>query len=175
MFDLITQFGAEQSGIGALGVDGKAFIIQLITFILAILVLKKYAVGPIVKIMDKRRATIEKGVNLGEKMQKEQHEMEQKVAAAIADARKEADKIIAEASGRGREIVSEAETQAKTKAEAIVKSAEDRIVQDTKRARKQLEGELASLVSDATEAIVEEKVDAKKDAKLINKALEGAR
>ena len=43
----------------------------------------------------------------------------------------------------------------------------------TARARKQLEGELAGLVADATEAVIDEKIDAKKDAQLIERALKG--
>ena len=39
-----------------LGVDGKAFVIQLITFVLAYLVLRRYAFGPILKVLRERRA-----------------------------------------------------------------------------------------------------------------------
>lgn len=174
MFNLITQFGAEKSGIGALGVDGKQFIIQLITFVIVILILRKWAIKPILRVLQERREKIEQGVSLGEKMQKDEAEMEKKVAEALREARHEADKIISDASDRGRGIISDAEAKAKDKAEGIISNAEDRIKQDTARARKELEGELASLVADATETIVEEKIDAKKDASLIDKALKGA-
>lgn len=175
MFNLLAQFGAEKSGIGALGVDGKSFVVQLITFIIVILILRKWAIKPILKLLAQRRETIEKGVTLGEKMQKDEAEMEQKVAKALADARKEADGIISDASERGRELVTEAEAKAKQKAEAIIKSAEDRAQQDIVRARRELEGELAGLVSEATEVIIDEKIDKTKDSSLIEKALKGAR
>lgn len=171
---LLTQFGDSSSGIAALGLNGWSFLVQLITFVIAYLILRKWAFKPILKMLKERREMIEKGVSLGEKMQKEEAEMEKKVAAALHEARTEADKIIGDASDRGRGIVSDAEAKAKEKSEGIIASAEDRIRQDTARARKELEGELASLVADATEAIVEEKVDAKKDASLIDRALKGA-
>ena len=38
-----------------------------------------------------------------------------------------------------------------------------------------LEKELVGLISDATEAIIEEKVDARKDAQIIERALKGQR
>lgn len=173
MINFLTQFGAEKSGIGALGVDGKTFIIQLVTFIIVVLVLRKFAIKPILKLLAERREKIEAGVNLGEKMEKDKREMEKKVADALAEARKQADGIIAEASDRGRELVNEAENKAKAKAESIIKSAEERSRQDIARARKQLEGELAGLVAEATEVLLDEKIDAKKDASLIDKALKG--
>jgi len=171
MFIALTQFGDSSSGIGALGVDGKAFIIQLITFVLAFLVLKKWAFTPIIKMMDDRRETIEKGVSLGEAMQKEKADFESRVAKALADARKEADTIVGGAHSQAREAIREAEDKARQKAEGIIAEAQDRINQDTKRARAQLEKELIGLIAETTEAVVGEKMDAAKDTALIDKAL----
>ncbi|HET9174341.1 MAG TPA: F0F1 ATP synthase subunit B [Candidatus Saccharimonadales bacterium] len=169
---LFTQFGADSSsGIGALGVDGKAFLIQLITFVLAYLVLRKWAFGPILKVMRERRETIESGVKLGEQMRKEKAALDSKVDELLHDARRQADAIVAEATDTGRQVVREAEDGARQKAEGIIKEAESRAVQEVRRARKQLEKEVVALVSDATEAIIGEKVDAKKDAALIDQAL----
>ena len=174
MITPLTQFGDSSSGIGALGVDGKALIIQLITFLLAFWVLKRYAFSPILKVMAERRQTIEKGVKLGEQMQKDKAELDAKVEAELHKARQEADGIIASAQDTSRQTIRQAEEAAKQKADGIIKAAEDRIAQDTARARRQLEGEIVSLVSEATEAIIGEKVDAKKDAALIEQALKEA-
>lgn len=167
----LTQFADSSSGLGALGIDGKAFIIQLVTFLLAFWVLKHWAFGPIVKIMEQRRKTIEDGVSLGEQMKKEKAELETKVTNELAKARTKADGIVAEAEEAGRDTVREAEAKAQQKAETILVEAKQRTEQEMARARKQLEGEIVNLISDATEAIIEEKVDAKKDAALIDKAL----
>lgn len=171
MISLLAQFGDSSSGIGALGVDGKAFVIQLISFVLAFWVLQHWAFKPIVKMMERRRETIEKGVKLGEEMQKEKAAFEEKVAKALGDARKEADTIVGGAHSQAREAIREAEDKARAKAETIVNEAQDRINQDTQRARQQLEKELVGLIAEATEAIIDEKVDATKDAALIDKAL----
>jgi F-type H+-transporting ATPase subunit b len=171
MIDLLAQFGDSSSGIGALGVDGKAFVIQLISFVLAFWVLQHFAFKPIVKMMERRRETIEKGVSLGEEMQKEKAAFEEKVAKALADAREQADQIVGGAHSQAREAIREAEDKAREKAETIVNEAQDRINQDTARARQQLEKELVGLIAEATEAIIDEKVDATKDAALIDKAL----
>jgi F-type H+-transporting ATPase subunit b len=171
MINLLAQFGDSSSGIGALGVDGKAFVIQLISFVLAFWVLQHFAFKPIVKMMDRRRETIDKGVRLGEEMQKEKAAFEEKVAKALNDAREQADRIVGGAHSQAREAIREAEDKAREKADTIVAEAQDRINQDAKRVRQQLEKELVGLIAEATEAVVGEKVDATKDAALIDKAL----
>ena len=69
MLNTLTNFGDSSSGLGALGLDGRALIIQLITFVLALLILKRYAFKPISKVLNERRELIESGVKLGEEMQ----------------------------------------------------------------------------------------------------------
>jgi F-type H+-transporting ATPase subunit b len=172
MFGLMTNFAAEEaSGIGALGFDGKAFLIQLITFILAYLVLRRYAFGPILEVLRRRRETIESSVKLTEDLQKEKDKLEATVEKTLHEARAQADGMIAGANDTARQMVRDAEDKAKTKAEGVMKSAESRIAQDTARARTQLQGELVGLVSEATEAIIKEKVDSEKDTQLIKQAL----
>ena len=174
MLQIISVFGETSStGLGALGISGQALLIQLITFGLAFLVLRRYAFKPILKVLDERRHTIESGVSLGEEMQKERADLEKKVSAALHQARKDADVIVAEALDAARGQVREAEDKAQLKAEIILKDARAQAEQNTARMRKALEGELVGLISDATEVIIDEKVDAKKDAALIDKALKG--
>jgi F-type H+-transporting ATPase subunit b len=173
----VTQFASDSasSGIGALGVDVKALVIQLVTFVLVFLVLKRFAFKPILKVLKERRDLIEQGVALGEQMKQDQAALEAKIAAELVKARQEADGIIASAQETSRQTIREAEDKAHTKADGIIKEGEQRVASEMTRARKKLEGELVGLISDATEAIIGEKVDASKDAALIDRALKEQR
>lgn len=171
MLSLLTQFGDSSSGLGALGLNGQTFLIQLVTFIIALLVLRQWAFKPILKVMNERREAIEKGVQLGQQMEKEKVELEGKVEKALHEARQQADTIIAGAQDSARQIVREAEDKAREKATLVLQEADANIVQNTARARQALEKELIGLVSDATEAIIDEKIDAKKDAELIERTI----
>jgi F-type H+-transporting ATPase subunit b len=171
----ITQFGDSSSGIGALGINVSSFVIQLLTFLLALWLLQRYAFKPILRVLGERRAVIENGVKLGEEMKKQQSALEQKVSAALHDARAKADDIVTQAEHQARRTVQTAEEKAREKADAVVSEADDRIAQDLARARQQLESEMINLVSEATEIIIHEKVDTKKDAALIEAALRGER
>ena len=169
------NFAAESSssGLSALGVDVKAFIIQLITFGLVFLVLKRYAFKPILKVLNERRETIESGVRLGDEMRKEKSKLAGEIEAKMHQARQQADEIISGAQESGRQVVRDAEEKARDKAARIVDEAEGRLVQDVARARKQIEAEVINLIADATEVIIQEKVDPKKDAQLMERALKG--
>lgn len=174
---LSIYFAAEESAAQGLplGLNPTALVIQLITFILVFLLLKKFAFTPIVKLLDKRHKVIEDGVRHGLETQKEREKVDKEKAEIIRKARHDADEIIAGAQKEGRELVREAEKSAHKKAEAIITDAEARIKEETEQARRKLERDIAGLVSEATEAIVEEKVDAKKDADLIDKAIKRGR
>lgn len=175
MYSLISNFAASSSGLGALGVDGKAFIIQLVTFVLAFLVLMRYAFKPIIKILRERQQVIENGVNLGELMEKEKEKLKSEVDKTLHDSRIKADEIIRSAQGAAKDTISEAENKAKMKADQIIESSKTRIDQETNIARTRLEKELVGLVADATEVVVRQKVDTKTDRVLIEQALKEQR
>lgn len=161
------------SPLDALGVNGKAFLIQLITFVLVLIVLKRFAFKPITRLLAQRRQVIDDGVKMGLEMEKERAKLDTEVKQLMRDARSEADKIISNGQKEAREIIREAEKSGQRKVDTMLADAEARIAEETQQAKRKLEKEIVGMVSDATEAIVEEKVDATKDAKLIDKALKG--
>lgn len=170
-------FMAAESSSGspleALGVSFKTFIIQLITFVLVFLLLKRFAFGPISRMLNERRLTIDDGVKMGQKLAKEREKFEQEMANATRNARTEADKIIANAHKEAREVIREAEKTAQRKADTMLTDAEARIAEEIDRSRRKLEKDVVGLISDATEAIVGEKLDPKKDAELVDRVMKG--
>lgn len=178
MNTVITQFAAESSeagasGIGALGIDVKAFVIQLITFLIVYLVLRKFVFKRVVDALQKRQETISKGVHLTAELTAEREKLEKEIEATHKKARQEADHLIADTKERATSIIKEAEESASRKVEAMMVDAKKRIAEESARARRELEGEIVELVIKATEVVAEEKIDAKKDSALIARALKG--
>jgi F-type H+-transporting ATPase subunit b len=165
------EHAEKASGLGALGINPKAFLIQLISFAIVFLLLKKFAFKPITKLLVERRKVIDDGVRMGLKMEKEKEKLDEKVAAALKDARHEADQIIANAHKEAREVIRDAEKTAQSKANSMLAEAEVRLHEEASQARKHLEKELVGLVSEATEVIVGEKIDSKRDTELVKKAM----
>lgn len=169
-------FAAEEpaaTGIGVLGINPVAFIVQLISFIIVFLLLKKFAFSPIVKLLSERHKVIDDGVRMGMRMEKEKAKLDEQVAETMRDARHKADQIIADANKEARQVVHDAEKAAQHKVNLILADADARIEEDAAQARKKLEKDIVGLVSEATEAIVGEKIDSQRDAELVAKALKG--
>ncbi len=169
------MYFAETSGLGTLGVSGSSFVIQLITLVLAFLVLKKYAFAPIAKILKERRETIEAGVSLGEKMKQDEVSLEKSIEDRLAKARAKADEIIDDAKEAAKTAIKAGEEDAIKKADSILEDARNKTMQEMDSAKRKLESEIASLVVDATEVLTKEKIDIKKDASLINQAIKEAK
>lgn len=167
--------GEEAEGIAALGIDPLAIGAQAVTFLVLFWVVKKYALDGIVRSLEDRRKTIDKGVRLGVKMEAEQQKLEATIDAKLKEARKEADGIISGANKEAGAIVKAAEARAAEKVEGMIADAHARIQDDVAKAKRDLEKEFVSLVAEATEAIIAEKIDEKKDESFIKRMLNGVR
>ena len=164
---------AAPEGISAIGLSPSAFVIQLISFVIVLLILNKFAFKPIGKKLEERRLVIDDGVKMGQKLEKERAKLDVEVKNTMRQARQDADKVVATAHKESREITREAEKAAAKKVEVMMADADARIEEESERARRRLEKDIVALISEATEALVGEKVDAKKDAELIDKILKG--
>lgn len=158
---------------GILGVNGGAFVIQIVTFLFVFVILKKFAFNKIVKLLDERHKTISSGVRMGLEIEKEKARFDEELAQTMRGARHEADEIIAAANKDARAAVREAEISGQKKADAILVDAELRAAEESKQARLKLEKDIVGLVGEATEVIVGDKVDSVKDTEIIRKAMKG--
>jgi F-type H+-transporting ATPase subunit b len=166
-----TESSGESEGIAALGIDPFAILAQAATFLLLFWVIKKFALDKIVTTLEKRRQTIDDGVRLGRQMEAEKERLDEKVEQALKQARNEADQIIAESREEAGAVIKQAEVTASAKVDTMLVEAHHKIEEDIDAARKGLEQEMRVLVAEATEAIIQEKLDAKKDASLLDRAL----
>lgn len=167
---------AQSSGLlGALGIDLKLFLTQLIAFLILVAILGKFVYPFLVKSIDERRETIEKSLKDAKVVQEASEKAEERIQELLANARKDADDILARSHSEASAQVAEAEEKAKTRAEQIVKDAHAQLEADVAKARLALKKDTAALVAIATERVLHEKVDGRKDAELIERALkEGA-
>jgi F-type H+-transporting ATPase subunit b len=170
-----SEAAAEKEGIAVLGIDPKAIILQAGTFVLLFLILKKFALRGIVDTLEKRRTTIDKGVALGIEMQSAKEGFDKELTAMQAKARQQADKILAQAHTEAGDIIKAGEASAAKKVDSMLADAKVRIDREMQSAKRDLQAEMLSLVSEATEVIISEKLDAKKDASLIARALSKVR
>lgn len=170
---IVASTSEHSSGLlQALGIDWKLLVEQALAFLILVLVLGKFVYPTLMKAVDSRREEIEAGLKEAKESREALVQAEAKVDDVLAAARKDADAIIARAHTEAGTMVADAEAKAQARAEQIVTDARAQLDSDVRKAREALKADTIKLVAAATEQIIHEKLDEKKDAGLIKKALE---
>ena len=155
----------------ALGLDWKAFLFQLITFVLLLLILRKWAFPVLVKTLEDRRKAVEQSIDQAKHTEAAMKDAEAKIADMLREARDEAAALVAAGHKESASMIEEAEAKAAKRAEHIVSEAKAGMEHELEKARTALKQETAALVVEAAGAIIKEKVDPSKNAALISSAL----
>lgn len=149
------------------GLNTPFFIAQVVNFFLVVFILKKFAFGPIQKVLEERRARIVAGEEKIKLIERQLADSVETTNAAIAKANDEAVRMVTEAKQgaaafteqKAQEAISSAQSIL-AKAEAAAKADRDRLAADLKR-------EFGRLVATTT-AQVTGKVLTAEDQKRIN-------
>ena len=89
---------AGKSGLlDTFGVDWPFFVAQLVNFIIVILVLKKFAFGPIQNMLEQRKTRIAEGEEKLKRIEQQLAESEQRTQEALEKANADAQRLINEA------------------------------------------------------------------------------
>jgi F-type H+-transporting ATPase subunit b len=179
--NIIFASGAEAEAVAAeagkaglfesLGLDLKQLLINAVAFLILVAILSRFVFPVLIKTIDSRREAIEKSLEDAKKTQEATEDAEKRVEALLATARKEADEIIARSHGEAQSMVADAETKAKQRAEQLVADARTQLNADVVKARAALKKDTLTLVALATEKVVGERMDADKDARIIEAAV----
>lgn len=175
----LQQFAAEtaeaDAGLfGALGIDWRLLVLQLIAFLILVALLGKFVYPWLMKQVDERQANIEEAAKAATEAKKAAQDSHEQVIQLLSDARKEAADIVNTAKLESAEIMANSEAKAKQSAERIVADAHDQIEKDITKARKDLYNDTLELVSAATEKVVGAELTKTLDSKRIATAVKEA-
>ena len=165
------QFAESNSGISSLGINAKAFLFNLITFVIVFMILRRWVFPKLVETLEARRATLEESLVQARETEAALERAEAKAEDILAKARVQADAASAEAKTQAEGIIAKAETEAGLRAERIVKEAEAHLSEERERLHQQLRHELAGLVVTTTEKVLRKKLNQSSDHELIEKSL----
>jgi F-type H+-transporting ATPase subunit b len=153
------------------GLNGWQFAVQLVAFLVFIWLLWKFAVGPIVKILDERQDKIRESMASAERMQAELKQTQARNEEVLLEARREAQEILATARQNGEQLLTRAREEANTQAETYLSRAQETMRQETEQAREQLRQEVADIAVLAAGRIIKKELDPKAQAQLIEETL----
>jgi F-type H+-transporting ATPase subunit b len=172
LISLPLQFAQSSSGgISSLGINLKSFIFQLITFLIVLLILRRWVFPKLVATLEARRKTLEESLVQARQTEETLHQAETKAGEILKQARTQADAALAEAGSKAEEIIAKGEAAAAERAARIIKEAEARLGQERERLHSELRKELAGLVAIATEKVLAKKLDEREDRALIERSL----
>lgn len=172
MISLSPQFAdSSSSGISSLGINLKSFIFQLITFVIVLLILRRWIYPKLVATLEERRKTLEDSLVQARQTEEVLQKAEAKADELLQAARAQADAALADAGTRADEIIAKGETAASERAVRIIKDAEAHLAQERQQLHDQLREELADLVAVATEKVLQAKINEREDRSLIERSL----
>jgi F-type H+-transporting ATPase subunit b len=139
-----------QELLNTFGVEWPKFLAQLILFIVVYFVLKKFAFGPIIAMLEERRKRIEEGQLNAQKIKQQLAEAEQRHAEILAKANAEAQRMIDQARESASHVADRKTQEAIAAAEQIIAKAREASSLEYERSMDQLKRELGHLVVETT-------------------------
>jgi F-type H+-transporting ATPase subunit b len=143
----------------------------LLAFIVALLVLRKYAWPAITSALDKRQRAIEESIDVAERTRGEAQQLLQEYRDRLREARAQADDIVARARKAGEELQHDSTEAARAKREELMEQAKKDIESETRRAIQEIRAEVADLTVMATEKVTRKTLDEADQRRLVEEAL----
>jgi F-type H+-transporting ATPase subunit b len=143
----------------------------ILSFLILLIVLAKYAWNPILKMLGEREDQIRTALEQAERARTEASEMMKQNEKNLARAEEEYQKMIREGKAFAEKIKDEIVLKAKQQAQQELKQAAEEIQRNVEAAKVQLRSEIADLAIQATEKILEETLDESKQKKLTDSVM----
>ena len=132
------------------GFNAWLFLSQCVSFIIVCLLLKKFAYGPVMQVLEQRRNTIEQSLKDVARIKEQLAESERRHAEILAQANVQASKMIEEARATAQIQADRVTAQAATEAENLRQNAQQSAKQEHDRMLAELKREVSRLVIDTT-------------------------
>jgi F-type H+-transporting ATPase subunit b len=156
-------------------VDPGLFIWTILTFLVLLTLLAKFAWRPLLQSLDARQETIRKSLADAEKARQELERLNQESEAILSRARVEAEGIVSASRADAERLRGELRDKARAEAEGIIRNAERQIQLETARALEQIRDEAADLSVAIASKIIQKNLTKEDNERLIDEALKQLR
>jgi F-type H+-transporting ATPase subunit b len=130
----------------------------LVTFTLLLIVLRKFAWGPIVTGLRTREQSIEEALSEAKKAREEMNSLKAENEALLAQARAERDRILKEAKEIKEKLISDAKLAAQEEGKKIMAQAQESIEKEKASAFADLKEQVVTLAIEAASKIVKKEL-----------------
>ncbi len=162
---------ATASGIGALGLDVKAVVFQVVNFGFLLVILRAFAYKPVLEIFRQRRLTIETSLAKAEQIEAIRRDLELEKQRTLDQARSQAKTIVADSRQQAKAILAASQVESRQRVQLLMSEAALRQHEELARLRREFKSEAMGLVVLATERVMNAKLDGKNDQTLVRRAI----
>ena len=149
------------------GINGLAFLSQLVSFGIVFLILWKWGFPAIVKTLEKRQAVIREGIENAEKARHDLVEATTRAEQVLQEARVQAQETIAQATRVAEREANRIQEEAYARAAQIEQQQVARIQQEAARARTELSRLVVNLSISAAGKVISKSVDSSDNRRLV--------
>jgi F-type H+-transporting ATPase subunit b len=162
---------AEDSGNFLVSPSVGLMIWLLLAFGVTLVILSVFAFPKISEALDRRQKAIEESIDAAERTRLEADALLAEYRKRLAEAREQADEIVAKAERAGDVAKEESLAAAKTQREELLEQTRRDIEAETRRAIQEIRDEVANLTVLATEKVTRKTLDEADQKRLVEDAL----
>jgi len=151
--------------------DPGLFIWTILTFLLLLTVLAKFAWKPLLKMLKDREDMIRNSLEDAEKAQTELERLNTEGEEIINKARAEAQEILSQGKASASKMKEETLNDAKEKARSITEDAQKQIQVEKEKAIAEIKGEVVNLSLSVTEKLIRKNLSPEDNKALIDESL----
>jgi F-type H+-transporting ATPase subunit b len=171
---MLSSFGFQAEGGGALTVHPYWVVVSIIQFLLLFYLLRRFLWGPILRTLRDRAAKIREGLALAEQAKADREHLKAEIERLLAEARRDAQAIAERMTQAAEAAAADIRAQAKAEADRIRERGREDAKQLHDQALAQLRSELAGMVILAASRVLGREVDAEQHRALIERSLDEA-
>ena len=164
--------GAQSEQNPLVKLDPGLFIWTILTFVLLLTVLAKFAWKPLLLMLDERNKSIEESLLSAEKARKELENINQESKAILMKAKTEAQSIISEAKSAADNMKEDIVSKARNEAEGQLEKAKIQINVQKDKAMSEIRDEVVNLSIQIAEKVIKKNISKEDNVDLIKKSLD---
>lgn len=156
-----------------MSIEWQQLLTHLVGFLITVWILKKFAWGPLLGLMEERRDKIAGAFDQIEKDKQEVAKLSADYEARIKEIDAERRARLVEAVEEGKKLAAEIKQTAQTEVRSLQDKAKADLEREIAKAKVQLRDEMIAMTMTAVEKVIHEKLDESKHRDLIGRFLDG--
>ncbi|MCH6568593.1 MAG: F0F1 ATP synthase subunit B [Acidobacteria bacterium] len=151
--------------------DPGLFLWTILTFLVLLVLLAKFAWKPLLALLDRREEMIRQSLDDADKAKQELQRLQQESKEILSKARVEAQSILAKSRSQAEKLKGELRQEAKVQADSILRDAEKQIQVETEKAIAVIKNEVVDLSLLVASKLIKRNLSKEDNQSLIEESL----